>query len=106
VNIQDILLEIDRGLKQILCEHTQRGRFMARPKLSKGISYLIVSSEDMMELKTIEFLLQPSYFLPVGCHADVMTIRLSLYLIDNELGVSTNVKSLNSEFGGDVQTVN
>jgi hypothetical protein len=59
-----------------------------------------------MELKTIKFLLQPSYFLPVGCHAGVVTFRLSHYLIDDKLRVSANVKPLNSKFGGDAQTIN
>jgi hypothetical protein len=59
----------------------------------------------MVELKTIKFLLQPSYLLPVGCHAGVVTIRLSHYLIDDELKVSADVKPLNPKFGGDAQTV-
>jgi hypothetical protein len=33
-----------------------------------------------------------------------MTVRLSHYLIDIELRVSTDVKPLNPEFGGDAQT--
>jgi hypothetical protein len=53
----DILLELDRGLEQILREHAQKGRFVTRPELSEGISCFIVSSEDMMKLETVKFFL-------------------------------------------------
>jgi hypothetical protein len=98
---QDILFEPDSGLEQILCEHTRRGWFVARSEPSEGIGYLIVSSEDMKKLETIEFFLQPSYLMPVGRHAGVTTVRLSHYLIDDKFRVSTDVKLLNPEFGGD-----
>jgi hypothetical protein len=58
---QNILLEPDRGLEQILREHTRRGWFAAQPKMSEGIGYLVVSLEDMMKLETIEFFLSPPY---------------------------------------------
>jgi hypothetical protein len=55
----------------------------------------------MVKLKTIEFFLQPSYLMLVGCHAGVTIVQLSHYLIDDELGVFANVKLLNPEFSGD-----
>jgi hypothetical protein len=61
-----------------------------------------MSSEDMVELETIEFLLQPPYLLPVCHHMGVVIARLSNYLIDNKLRVSMDVKPLNPKFGGDV----
>jgi hypothetical protein len=96
---QDILLEPKRGLEQILCEHTRRGWFTTQPEPSEGIGCLIVSSEDMMKLKIIEFSLQPPYLLPVCHHAGVTIVRLSHYLINDELRVSTDVKPLNPKFG-------
>jgi hypothetical protein len=55
----------------------------------------------MVKLKTIKFFFQPSHLLLVGHHAGVTTLRLSYYLIDDELGVSVDVKSLNPELGSD-----
>jgi hypothetical protein len=98
---RDILLEPDRGLEQILCEHTWRGWFVARSEPSEGIVCLIVPSEDMKKLETVKFFLQPSYLMPVGRHARVATVRLSHYLIDDKFRVSTDLKLLNIEFGGD-----
>jgi hypothetical protein len=98
---QGVLLESDRGLEQILREHTRRGWLAARSESSEGIGCLVVSSEDMMKLKTIEFLLQRSHLLSVSRHAGITTVRLSHYLIDDELRVSSNIKLLNPEFGSD-----
>jgi hypothetical protein len=53
-----------------------------------------------MKLKTIE-LLQFSNLLSVCCHAGVTAVRLPHDMVDNELRVSTNVKPLNPEPGGD-----
>jgi hypothetical protein len=89
---QDILFETDRELEQIMREHTWRGWFTAQPEPSEGIGCLVVSSGDMMKLETIEFFLQPPYLLPVCCHAGVTIVRLSHYLIDDELRVFTDVK--------------
>jgi hypothetical protein len=50
----DIFHDLDRGLKQILREHTRRGQFATRPKPSEGIDCFIDSSEDLMKLETIK----------------------------------------------------
>jgi hypothetical protein len=34
-----------------------------------------------------------------------VTVQLSHYLVDNELGVSPDIKALYLEFGGDVQAI-
>jgi hypothetical protein len=102
---QGVLLKSDRGLEQILHKHTQMGWFTARSELSEGMDCLIVSSEDMMKLETVEFLLYPSYLMPVGRHAGVAIGRFSQYLTDDELNVSTEVKPLNPDFGSDAQTI-
>jgi hypothetical protein len=71
---QDILLKPDRGLEQILCEHTRRGWFMAQPELSEGIGCLVVSLEDMMKPETVKYFLQPPYILSISRHVGVTTV--------------------------------
>jgi hypothetical protein len=78
---------------------------MARPELGEGISCLVVSPVDMVELEAVKFLLQLSYFLPICSHVGVVIVRLSRDLIDDELRVSTDVMLPNSKFGGNAQTV-
>jgi triacylglycerol esterase/lipase EstA (alpha/beta hydrolase family) len=102
---QDILLKPDRGFEQSLHEHTRRVWFTAQPKPSEGIGCLVVLSEDMMKLETIEFFLQPPYLLPVCHDAGVVIVRLSHYLVDDELRVSADVKLRNPKFGGDAPVI-
>jgi hypothetical protein len=91
---------IDRDLSA--SEHTWSGWFVTRPDPSGGISCFVVSSEDMMKLKTVECFLWLPHLQPVCRHAGVMTARLSNYLIGDELRVSMNIKPLNPEFSSDV----
>jgi hypothetical protein len=87
------------GLNKSCANTPGGGCSWLNPNWGEGIGCLIVSPEDMVQLKDVKFLLQLSYLLPVCSHAGVMTVRLSL--IDNELRVFTNVKPLNPKFGGD-----
>jgi hypothetical protein len=80
--------------------HTQRGRFTARFEPGEGVGYLVVSLEDMMELKTIELLFQLPNLPPVCHHAGVMEVQLPHDMVDDELRVARNVKPLNPEHGG------
>jgi hypothetical protein len=50
---QDFLLEPGGQLEQILLKHAWRGRFAARPEPGKGVSCLVVSPEDMVELEAV-----------------------------------------------------
>jgi hypothetical protein len=59
----------------------------------------------MVALEGIEFLLQLSTLLLVCSHAGVVIVQLSHDLVDNDLGVSADAKSLNPEFSGDAQIV-
>jgi hypothetical protein len=43
--------------------------------------------------------------MSVGHHVGVVIVRLSHYLIDDELKISVDVKPLNPKFSGDAQTV-
>jgi hypothetical protein len=56
----------------------------------------------MMKLKTVELLLQPPNLLSVCCHAGVIAVRLSHELVDDELRVTVDVKSLDPELNGDL----
>jgi hypothetical protein len=58
---------------------------MARPELSEGIDCLVISPEEMVELKTIELLLQLPNLLPICRHTRVTTIQLPHDLVDDEL---------------------
>jgi hypothetical protein len=78
---------------------------MSRPKLGEGIGQLIVTSEDVMKFKVIEFLLELSYLLAVCHHVGVTAIRLPHDLVDKELRVTTDVKPLDLELDGDAQVV-
>jgi hypothetical protein len=78
-----------------LREHPQRGWFVARSETDEGIGCLVVSPEDMVELESIELLLQLLNLLPLCCHARVATVRLSHDLVVDELRVTTDMKLLN-----------
>jgi hypothetical protein len=63
-------------------EHARRGQFVARPETGEGIGNLIVSSDDTMELETIELVLQLPNLLLVCHHEGVVAVRLSHDLVD------------------------
>jgi hypothetical protein len=75
---------------------------VARAESGKGVGCLIVMSEDVMKFKAIEFLLEPSYLLTMGCHAWVTTIQLPHDLVDNDLRLTMDVKPLDTELSSDV----
>jgi hypothetical protein len=62
--------------------------------------------EDMMKFKTIKLLLELPYLLAICHHAGVMVVQLPHDLADDELRVVVDVKLLDPELGGDVETVN
>jgi hypothetical protein len=84
-----------------MCEHSRRGLFLARPEPSEGVGHFIVSSKDMMELKTVELFLQPPNLHSICHHARVAVVRLFHDLVDDELRVTTDVKPLNPKLDGD-----
>jgi hypothetical protein len=59
----------------------------------------------MVELKTIELLLQLPNLLPICCHAGVVTVWLSHDLVHDELRVIADIKPLNPNLSGDAQAV-
>jgi hypothetical protein len=58
-----------------------------------------------MKFKAIELLLVLSHLLSVCCHVGVTTVRLPHDLVDDELRVTTNVKPLDPELGGNAEVV-
>jgi hypothetical protein len=58
-----------------------------------------------MKFETIEILHKLSKLLSVCHRARVMTIQLPHDLVDDELRVTTDVKPLDPELGGDAQAV-
>jgi hypothetical protein len=65
-----MFLKPDGRFEKVMCEHAQRGLFMAGPEPGEGIGCLVVPLEDMVKLKTIELLLQFSNLAiqnPCGC---------------------------------------
>jgi hypothetical protein len=58
-----------------------------------------------MKFKAIEFLLKLSYLLAVGHHAGVMAVRFPHDMVDDELRVTTDIKSLDPELDGDAHAI-
>jgi hypothetical protein len=58
-----------------------------------------------MKFKTIKLFLELSVFLSVCHHAGVAVVRLPHDLVDDELRVTADVKSLDPELNSDAQAV-
>jgi hypothetical protein len=58
-----------------------------------------------MDLKAVKFLLQLPNLLPICSHAGVTIVRVYHDLIDDNLRVSMDVKTLNPKFINNAQTV-
>jgi hypothetical protein len=74
---------------------------MTRPKSDEGVGRLIVASKDMMKLKTVELLLEFSYFLAVCHHVGLTKVRLLHDLVDDEPRVTADVESLDPKLSSD-----
>jgi hypothetical protein len=79
--------------------------FTARPESGEGVDCFIVSFEDMMKFEAIK-LLMLSYLLSVCHHAGVAAVQLPHELVDDELRVIVDVKSLDPELDSDAQAIN
>ena len=60
----------------------------------------------MDEFEAVELVLESTDFLAVHLHFQVVAVRGFHYLVDDELGVASNVEASNSKLDGDLQTVN
>ena len=54
----------------------------------------------MIEFEAIEFVLQPSDFLAIRSHLGVVTARLLHDLVDNQLGVTSDVEASDAQLDG------
>ena len=54
----------------------------------------------MIEFKAVEFVLQPLNFLVVCSHLGVMTAQLLHDLVDDQLGVTSDVEVLDAQLDG------
>ena len=57
----------------------------------------------MIELETIEFVLEAAYCVAVRLHLRVVTARLLHYLVDDELRVTARVEAFDAELDGDAE---
>ena len=55
----------------------------------------------MIELEAIEFVLQPSDFLVVCLHLGIMAARLVHDLVDDQLGVASDVETSDAQLDSD-----
>ena len=74
---------------------------MARCYFGKCAGRLVEAPQDVIEFEAIEFVLQPSDFLAVRRHLDVMASCLLHDLVDDQLGVAPDVEASNAQLDGD-----
>jgi len=71
-------------------------RASSRGDLSEFVGRLVVLSGDVDELEAVELVLEPTYFLAVCLHFRVVAVGGLHHLVDDELGVASNVEAPNS----------
>ena len=80
-------------------------RASSRRDLGEFVGRLVVASGDVDELEAMELVLESTDFLAVRLHFRVMAARGFHHLVDDELGVASNVEASNSKLSGNLQTV-
>ena len=73
-----------------------RAGLSSRGDLGEFVGRLVVASSDVDELEAVELVLEPTYFLAVCLHFWVVAVGGHHYLVDDELGVVSNVEAPNS----------
>ena len=76
-------------------------RFSTGHRFCKCTGRLIEAPWDVVEFEAVEFVLQPSDFLAVHNHLGIMTARLLHDLVDDQLGVTPDVKASDAQLDGD-----
>ena len=64
--------------------------------LGEFVGCLVVASGDVDELEAMELVLEPLYFLTICFHFWVVAVSSFHHLVDDELGVTSNVKAPDS----------
>jgi len=81
---------------QISRECVRWNRASSRRDLSEFVGRLIVASGDVDELEAVELILESTDLLAVRLHFQVVAVRGLHHLVDDELGVASNVEASNS----------
>ena len=87
--------QVDGWLVQISRERVERDSASSRCDLSKLIGRLVVTSGGVDELEAVEFVLESMYLLAVCLHLWIVAAQDLHYLVDDELGVSSDVEAPN-----------
>jgi hypothetical protein len=64
---------------------------------------LVIPACDVIELEAVKLVLEAPHFLAIGFHLGVAAARALHDLIDDELGVASNVKVSDPELDGNSQ---
>ena len=62
--------------------------------------------QDVIELETIELVLQLADFLAIHSHLGIVAACLLHDLVDDQLGVTPNVEALDTQLDGDALAIN
>ena len=82
-------------------EDTRWHRLLIGHCLCKYVDRLIEAPWDVVEFEAIESVLQPSDFLIVCLHLGVVAARLLHDLVDDQLGVASDVETSDAQLDGD-----
>jgi len=88
--------QVDGWLVEISRECVGRDRASSGRDLSEFVGYLVVASSDVDEFEAVELILEPTYLLAVCLHFWVVAVGGFHHLVDDELGVASNVEAPNS----------
>ena len=68
------------------------------------VRFLVVLARDVLKLEPVELVLEVTHCVAVRLHLLVVAACLLHHLVGDELGVSPDIETLDSEFDGDAQT--
>jgi hypothetical protein len=86
-----------------LNEYTNRYQRALGPQLGEHVGRHVVVTGDVVELLTLEVILELAHLSAVGVHCLLLDIACLVDLIDDDLGVVVRNKSLDSKGNGDAQ---
>jgi hypothetical protein len=84
---------IDGGLMQVSGEDVRGNRCPPRGYLSQLVRSLVVSSGDVVELESVELVLQALNLIAVGFHLWVTAVGVLHDLVNDELRVTASVEA-------------
>ena len=81
----------------VVGEDTHWHRLSAGRRFCKRVGCLVEAPWDVIEFEAIELVLQPSDFLAVRSHLGIVVARLLHDLVDDQLGVTLDVKASDAQ---------